>query len=345
MKFYSTQSIVKKNIFLIFDFILGFIAKKKQEIPNNIQNILLIKPDHLGDILMLTTIFPLIAEKYPNANIDIVCGEWGMAILENNPYIRNKIIINGYATNRKNISYLKKIIEFLKTLKTALPKLNSTTYDLTLYMRSGKGNMIPLHWLMNPTFSIGYGVRTRGSLLNIDVSWTNGPHEVDTFLEICKKIGINIGSKNTIKYELYPLESDYDVIEQIMTRYELLKKEFIIIHMGAGDKSKFLDIKQWQNIIDSNNNMCIVFTGIKNEEYLMESLNLKNIQFVNLFGELSILQLYVLMNLAFKIYTVDSLSAHLSCMTDTPTISYYKYDPIWWGPYNATNISIKRINR
>lgn len=340
---YITDSNIKKIIFSIFDFCLRFIPKKKQEFPVNIKNILMVKPDHLGDMLMLTTIFPLIAEKYPNANIDIVCGEWGMAILENNPYIRNKIIINGYVTNRKNISYLKKIIEFIKTLKTALPKLNSTTYDLTLYMRSGKGNMIPLHWLMKPTFSIGYGVRTRGNLLNVDVSWTNGPHEVDTFLEICKNISININNKNKIKYELYPLESDYGVIEQIMKRYELLKKEFIIIHMGTGDKNRLLEATNWQNIINENKEISIVFTGLKSEEYLLDYLNLLNSQIVNLFGELSIFQLSIIMNYASRIYTVESLAAHLASMTDTPTISYYKYDPIWWGPYNAENVDIKLI--
>lgn len=341
---YTTKSKIKFFLFFLFDLFIYFAPKSKKSFPENISNILIVKPDHFGDVLMMTTILPLLKKQYPMTNIDILCGEWGVAILDNNPYIRNKIIINGYALNRKNISYLSKILEFLRTLRHALPKLNSIKYDLCLYMRNDKGNMIPLHWLLHSTYSVGYGTRALGGLLDKEVKWEYSPHEVDSFINICAAIGIKVSNRESLNYLLFPTQNDEKIVDNIIKKYNIIFP-FTVIHMGAGDKSKLLQPRQWCDIIkeEIDDNSTIVFTGLNSEVKLFLELKCQKKEFIKLYGKLTIQQLYVLMKKSAKIYTLDSLAAHIAGMTTVPTTSYYKYDPIYWGPYNAKNMIIQKI--
>lgn len=51
------------------------------------KKLLLVRPDHLGDILMLTPTLALLRQALPNTEITALVGPWGMASLENNPDI------------------------------------------------------------------------------------------------------------------------------------------------------------------------------------------------------------------------------------------------------------------
>ncbi len=51
------------------------------------KKLLLVRPDHLGDVLMLTPALALLRQALPYTEITALVGPWGMASLENNPDI------------------------------------------------------------------------------------------------------------------------------------------------------------------------------------------------------------------------------------------------------------------
>jgi heptosyltransferase-2/heptosyltransferase-3 len=297
----------------------------------------------MGDMLMMTAILPCIKHCYNETKIDVVCGEWSAPILENNPYINNIFIINSYILNRKKISIFSKIAEFFSTSYKALKAININHYDLSIYARYSKGNLIPLHWFMKPTYSVGFGTRGRGVLLDLEADCSSIVHEADSFISLCKAISIeNIGK---LKCELYTTNDDQNSIKNIMKDNNIMSGEFVLIHLGSGDKNRLLDSRKWDNIIKKIDNSCkIVFTGLKNEQVLLDKLTINRENTIPLFGLLNVRQLYLLMCQAKMIYTVESLAAHLAGMTGVKTVSFYVYPSEKFSPLNAANVKIINVS-
>ena len=104
----------KAIVFLrILDNIFKYLSIKKRNIPYHVKKILLIKPDHLGDMLLLTSMIPLIKNRFPEAQIDVVCAPWNMEILKGSPYISEVFTIRHFMHNRAKVHVFRKFIVFL----------------------------------------------------------------------------------------------------------------------------------------------------------------------------------------------------------------------------------------
>jgi len=325
MKKYLTKKIFIRFFLTIVDIIFGFIFSffPKNKLPNNPKKILIVKPDHLGDMLLTTSIFRLLKERFFDARIDIVSGEWACEILKNNPYISKIYFINVFSLNREGISRIKKIYNFLKTYFLSLKQIRKENYDLGLFLRARRGRLISLALIGKIKYTIGHGVAGFGFLLSKEVEWENGKHEVEHYLEILAPLGI----KKDLKYllpELYPSEKDKERSHDI---YKSLngKKKVAIVHPGSGDISKTLSNEKWEKILDllDKKEYTIVLTGNEKEKYLLKSIA-HNKQNIKIFaGSFNILELFEFFKLANVIITVDSLSAHLAGISRVKTIVFY----------------------
>src|SRR4030081_3933494 len=53
--------------------------------------ILLIRPDHLGDLVMTTPVLQALREQAPNAHISMLIGPWSSAVVERHPALNQLI--------------------------------------------------------------------------------------------------------------------------------------------------------------------------------------------------------------------------------------------------------------
>ena len=110
---YKTEIFWKKFIRISIDFFVDLYARFfiKKDVSNkfsNPQKILFVTLAQLGDALSCSFVFPFIHERFPEAQIDVLTGEWSKPIFENNPYVRNIIFFNHFRMNRTKVSLLKK---------------------------------------------------------------------------------------------------------------------------------------------------------------------------------------------------------------------------------------------
>lgn len=308
-------------ILKILDFILSFFFIKKKPLPEKIKNILIVKPDHYGDALMLTSILPVI-KKDSSVNIDIICNNWSLAVFENNPYVRNKFIVNHFMYNREKKFIIIKIIEFLISYLKAIKEIRQQSYDICLIMRAYGGNLISLARLGKIKFIIGHKTGGLGPLLDKVVVWQEGLHEIEHYLEVLKPLDID-ANVNSLKYELYPSDVDEDYVNSIINKFNLDK--FIVIHPGSGDKRKQLNSKIWCKIMNRiNEDIEFVFTGLPEDRLIFEEIsNMTKKKILCLMGFFTIKQLYLFLKRSISIFTVDSLAAHVASMTDKPVFVFF----------------------
>jgi heptosyltransferase-3 len=343
---YLTRKKFIRYLLYFTDTILGWIFHvKKRRLPSRITKILIIKPDHLGDMLLLTSVFPLIREKFPDAYIDILCGKWALPILANNPYIRKRIIVNHPFANRDNISRMRKVRDFVRTFLRAIEEIWETKYDLGLFMRSRRGNLLYLSRIGRINYSIGHGTAGYGPLLNIQAEWENGRHETEHFLEILRPLGIDEKTDN-LHYYIYPSENDRRVVENFWKKNNLSNKKTAVVHPGSGVTSKTMKPEKWKEVIKilSENNYRVLLTGNKFEAGFLNEIAAPDC--VTAAGIFTIPGLGLLFKKSSLIVTVDSLTSHLAGWSGVKTIIFFCGigDMNEWRPL-GTNINILSLSK
>lgn len=343
-KGYLYQNKIKLFFIIILDHILSIFPKKNREFPDQIHKILIIKPDHLGDMLNLTSVFPLIGKKFPGIPVDIVANKWSISILENNPYVRNKYCVNHWRMNReKNILFMK-IIEYITTFFQTLQKIKKESYDLCLVMRAYGNNLIGLAKLGNCRYIIGHKTGGFGHWLDDTADWKPGLHEVQHFLEVLSKAGINSDLKD-LHQEIYPSKDSVTFVDKIQNEYFSLSDKIAVVHPGAGDIRKSLSVENWKFIVECIEKLGYrtAITGIKAEKGLCVSIS--SGYSINLCGKFNIPELAQFYRKASLIITVDTLSAHLGGWSGVKTIVFYSgiNDSKQWRPLGG-NIKIIEKN-
>jgi len=343
VRYLTKKFYLKILLFIIDNFLALIIRKKKRLIPENIKKILIIKPDHLGDMLLFSCVLPLIKEKFPEAKIDIICGSWTLPILENNPFINKKLIVDHPFANRKKISKLKKISVYYKTLISLILSIRKEKYDLGLFMRSRRGNLAFLSLFGKIRFTIGHGTAGFGPAFNLQIPWKSGIHEIEHFLEILKPLGIK-ATVHSLTYHIYPSKRSEEKIKHILKEKVKGKKKIAIVHPGSGNIMKTLFIDQWKKIVSilESKKYQVILTGSLSEIVFTSSISSQNS--INLTGLLNIHELALIYKKASLIITVDSLSSHLAGWSETKAIVYFSglVDKNQWEPLgkNIKNLYI-----
>lgn len=317
----------------LIDRLLGLFCGKGRPLPEQVAKILLIKPDHLGDMLMLTSVVPLIKNRYKDADIDIVCGAWALPVLENNPFIRKRIVLNHPAYNRGSLSFFRKLADFLTTLAGTLTTLRRERYDLCLNFRDAGGDLVLLARLGKCRFVAGHGTGGFGPLLNVVADWREGVHEVAHYLEVAGLVGVK-APLDGLRYELYPGKKDYSYVEAILERFGLT--DFVAIHPGSGDKRKLRDGNFWARIIDDLGHDCrVAVTGSSEEHPLFSAIaSASGADLLDLTGVFTIPQLLIFFQRARRVFTLDSLAGHIAALSGAEATVFWNHlnDPEQWRP-------------
>lgn len=319
----------------LFDNLLTLLPRRSSVLPSAPRSILLMKPDHLGDLVMLTAVLPLLAEHYPDAAIDILCGPWGGAVLENNPSIRRLIPFHHILYDRRKTSSGRKLLDFWKSIMHALKVMREERYDLCLNLRDAGGDLILLARLGGCRHIVGHGTGGFRTLLDEEVVWHEGRHEVEHYLEVLGSLGIVAGLAD-LHCQLYPQPADGELVSRLLT--EVVGGEsFVVIHPGSGDRRKLRPAAAWAQLIDGlDASLQVVVTGSGEEEQHLfaEIAALSTRKPLSLVGALSVTQLYLLLQRAVHVYTLDSLAAHLGAAAGAATTVFWSVtnDPCQWRP-------------
>lgn len=332
---YKNKALIK--VLQILDSFLSLLPRRRSPLPAAPRSILVMKPDHLGDLLMATAVLPLLAARYPQADIDMLCGAWGGAILANNPALRRLIPLDHIYYDRRQVSSLRKLLDFCKSLGHTVKQLRAERYDLCLNLRDAGGDLILLARLGGCRHVIGHATGGGGALLDTVVPWNQGRHEVEHYLEVLQPLGIE-ASKADLRYRIFPQSGDQTRVNQLVEQHRLGR--FVVLHPGSGDSRKLRPASFWAEVINDIDDSCrIVITGTKDEEHLCtEICALTSRKILCLAGEMTVAQLYLFLQRASALYALDSLAAHLGAAAGVSAIVFWSEtnDPEQWRPLGDT---------
>lgn len=308
----------------------------RQKSPDK-ERILLIRPDHVGDMLLTLPAIHALKQAKPHAEIHALVGGWSAGVLANIPHIDTVLTLNfpGFSRNGEGKGALSPYQLAIKTAR----QLRQVGYTSAVILR-------PDHWwgalvtfLAGIPERIGYATRDVRPFLTHPLVHHHH-HAILQNLRLVERWTGGISHDN-IHYE-YPIdEADSQFIEGYLADCGIpTEGRLLCIHPGAGTWVKRWDEHHWAHVADTLSEQLectVIFTGGGHELPMIRNIinQMKNSACV-MAGNTEIGQLAALYARALVVIGPDSGPMHLAAAVKTPTVSLFgPADPLEFAPWGA----------
>ncbi len=289
-----------------------------------IEKILVVQTAFIGDVILITPLIREIKKIFPNALLDVMVIPQASNLLENNPNINSIIEFD----KRKN-----KFSAFFKTLNL----LRKNKYDLAISPHSSFTSAI-LMLLSQIKYRVGFARWTSQKFLTHRL-----PHLKKT-LKIKKNLHLlSIFTQKELptQTELFPTREMFANADNLLKPLVNSSRKIIALAPGSNWFTKRWPVEYYKELVSklNNSNYGIVFIGSNVEREICEDIKPNN-NFINLAGELSLLESAALISRCDLMICNDSGAMHLANAVNTdvfvffgPTVQSIGYPPIGKNDY------------
>lgn len=269
-------------------------------------SVLVIRLEHMGDVILTTPLFAALRRRFPHARIDVMVRPSAAAALQGNPNITNTILLEppyfgGKGKWRAWLAMAKK------------------RYDLVIEPHGDPRNILLAFWI--GYYVIGFGSRGLGFLLN--KKGKDEGHVIHKLLLLGKSVGATGYAKTT-----------WHAFDDTIAK--TLPKKFIVFAPETTKAEKEWSEKKWQTLASMIKGS-IVLTGQKTKMHIPRSRNVV--------GKTTPAQLASILKKASIVVSVDSATAHIAKAVGTPLVTLFgPEDPKQWGYEDEQSIVVKNKN-
>jgi ADP-heptose:LPS heptosyltransferase len=312
--------------------------------------ILLLRPDHLGDLLFMTPALHLLRTALPDAHIACLVGPWGQPVLEGNPDVDEVLTCDYPWFNRRpKPTPWQPYAALWQTVR----RLRAQRFDVALVMRFDFWWGAALTRLAGIPVRIGYSVGDVEPFLSKALPYMPGRHEVEQSISLVQGALATASSAPTADATgatrgapAGPLRFAIAAPDAAWADQHLVNgaakspplPPFIAIHPGAGAAVKLWSVDGWvavANTLALRHGATIVLTGGAAETALAQSIAERlAATCVNLAGQTSLGQLAAAFARCRLVLGADSGPLHLAVAAGAPTVHLFgPIDPAHFGPW------------
>ncbi len=296
---------------------------------NQLKNILVVRTDRIGDVVLSLPLARIIKEKYPDAKITFLVREYTKALALNNPFIDEVITLEEKSSKvliRKNVVKLRK-----QNFDIAFIVYPTLKISLIIFLSGIKNR-------------VGSGYRLYSFLFNKKIFEHRKDalkHELEYNLGLLSAIGIkNTGGINNVSFDLNVSKSSLDKVSATLNSIGIRSDEkFIIIHPGSGGSAVDLPVEKFKELIKllTDKKYKIVLTGNEKETEICQKLTLNEYVF-NLAGRFNLEELIAIISKCSLLVANSTGPIHIAAALDKYTFGFYPKIKVCsaqrWGPYS-----------
>ena len=290
------------------------------------KRILVVKLDHLGDVLLATPVFSNLSQAYPDAELHALTGAWSRVVLEKHPDVNKVLEYNSTAFCRTGApTSLKQTFQLYRALRRQ-------KYDLIVELRND--------WRII-CFSLLRVAPKRLDRATLQVAnklgfaQFTGIHETTRNLDVLGKAGIPTPIKTTT---FSVTAEDEKWASNFLTAHQIgEERPLIAIHPGSPMPLKRWMPERYAELADwliARKRAKILFVGVADEmPIITEIQRLMHGESINIAGKTTLTQLASILHICNVFIGNDSGPMHLAAAVGTRTIGLYgPGDPTRFGP-------------
>lgn len=281
---------------------------------NSIENILIIKPGAIGDLLHLTPVIRALKEKYPHARITMLVGSrLSTTIFENNPLVHESIVFEKKGAHKS-----------LRGLVGLWKELHARRFDLVLnYQRSNlKG------WFLAaaafPCRVLVYH-KSRKRLI----------HAVENHLEPLKALGIDPGKADRA-LDFYPSPNDEERAAELLNGAGLAGRWIVAFNPGTNHLCKCWPLDRFSQLADriiEQMDAEVIILGSPAEKKLADEIQAGMRYKAHDLTGCTLGELGALLKRVGVLVTGDTGPMHIAAAVGTPVLALYgPISPVRSGP-------------
>jgi lipopolysaccharide heptosyltransferase II len=298
--------------------------------------ILLVRPDHLGDVLLTTPAIHALRQTLPHAELHALVGPWSARVAASYPEIDTVLTVPfpGFSREPKENWQSPYQLAF-----NTARRLRRIAYHAAIIFR-------PDHWwgalvthLASIPERIGYDLPDTAPFLTSAVTRRH-EHVVMQNLRLVEHWTGELAGENA-QYQFPFDDTDRAYVDGYLEEWGILPAEHVFcIHPGSGTWVKQWPEANWSIVADTLAEQLdarVVFTGSEHElPMILRMTQAMSHPACVMAGETQIGQLAALYARSRVVLGPDSGPLHLAAAVATPTVTLYgPADPIEFGPWGA----------
>jgi ADP-heptose:LPS heptosyltransferase len=318
------------------------ISKRLRRRPRRngaIQRVLVIRPDHLGDLLFTTPALALLRQALPEARISYLIGPWSKAVVENNPDIDEIIPCDFPWFNRAPRASLFQPYTLLRQMARVLERYE---FDVAVNLRFDFWWGAVLAHMAGIPEIIGYDRPGCQPFLTQPVPYLPRCHEVEQNLRLMSSLALH-NDKLIREAYAYPLRFDPsqadDIFADQLVGRSASRGFTLAVHPGSGAAVKLWTVEGFAEVIQENlerRGGQVLITGSKSELGMAEEIAswIDDDRVRVIAGQTTVGQLGAVYRRCSLVIGCDSGPLHLAVAMHTPTVHLFgPSDAAAFGPY------------
>jgi lipopolysaccharide heptosyltransferase II len=288
-----------------------------------LQNILVVRTDHIGDVILTLPITEVLKSNFPAARVAMLVSSYTAGLVEG--------IADPILYNREGIQ--KPFFEMLTELRRARFDAAVVAYP--------RFRIALLLWLAGVSMRIGTGYRWYSFLFNkrmYEHRKTIEKHEAEYNLSLLNVLGCTIPSKPEVHIVIS--ENEKETARSVLRAIGISDDDqLVLLHPGSGGSARDWKPQKFAQLAKELKHLgfSIVITGTKAEEELVHHIVRDAGQNVKPFiSNLSLKEFAAFIQSA-KLFVANSTGPlHIAAVVGTPVIGFYPpihvMSPKRWGP-------------
>jgi heptosyltransferase-3 len=297
-------------------------------VTNHVKNILLVRIDRIGDVILSLPMLPLLKRRYPNAAISVLVRPYTRELVEHHS------CVDGVLTYEREDS--------LRSLWSVLREIRKRRFDIAIipYPRFRPALLL---FLAGVPVRVGSGYRWYSVLFNRRVFEHRKDakrHEAEYNLNLLRPLGIDERQEPEFEFSVSP--SARSAVNLLLTEKSIAPDErFVILHPGSGGSARDWSVENFSRLgsrLQERLGVKVVVTGGKGEESLVQKViaGMAGTP-AAIAGMLSLTELGELIRRA-KVFVSNSTGPmHIAAAVGTPVVAFFppiiQCSPVRWGPY------------
>jgi lipopolysaccharide heptosyltransferase II len=314
-------------------YLVGYTPIMQQK-PIENERILLIRPDHVGDMLLTTPAIHALRVARPNAEIHMLVGAWSGNVLANYPDVDAILTLPFPAFTRS----IKRdwLAPYRLVLKSAR-QLRKIGYSSAVILR-------PDHWwggmlahLAGIPERIGYNFADVAPFLTDKIPHRH-QHAIIQSMRLVERWTGKIATED-IDFTFHINDADRGYVNGYLQEWDIKpQKPIFCIHPGSGTWVKLWETGRWAAVADTlieQLDASVVFTGGNHELLMTHEIvsQMKNPACIAV-SDTDLGQLAALFARARVVIGPDSGPLHLASAVGTPTVTLFgPADSVEFGPW------------
>jgi lipopolysaccharide heptosyltransferase II len=314
--------------------IVGRTYRKTPRASVEPRSALLIRPDHMGDLLFATPAFHLLRAALPAARVTLLVGPWSRAVVVGNPDLDAVRICRFPGFERQPKTSLVAPYRLLVAMAREL----RNQFDIAVVLRFDHWWGAWLAAAAGIPRRIGYDRPETRPFLTDALPYQTGRHEVEQNAALVAAVATGaVGRAGPLRYAVSGSAQAW-VVDWLQAHQADGDRPLVAIHPGAGAPVKQWPVSAWAEVaaaLTRDHRARIVLTGSAAEQPLTAAIAAALPEPpLDVSGLTNLDQLAALLARCALALGSDSGPLHLAVAVGTPTVHLYgPVDPARFGPW------------